>query len=57
METEKESRCPNCAELWKRIDQLTEEKTKAKRKEGAQLVVSIILFIAILLNFFVQLIR
>ena len=57
MENDKESGCPNCAELWKRIDQLTEEKAKAKSKEGAQLVVSIVLFILILINFAFTLLR
>jgi hypothetical protein len=54
---EKESGCPNCAELWKRIDKLMEEKAKAKSKAGVQLVVSIVLFILILINFVVTLLR
>ncbi len=55
MEKEKESQCPNCAELWKRIDKLTEEKVQAQKKQGAQLVLSIVLFVLILAGFVVRL--
>ena len=55
METERDTQCPNCAELWKRIDKLTEEKAKAQKKEGAQLVLSIVLFVIILAGVIVRL--
>ena len=55
MENEKDSQCPNCAELWKRIDKLTEEKAKAQKMQGVQLVVSILLFIIIFVGFVVRL--
>lgn len=57
MEKENESRCPNCVELWKRIDELSEQKAKAQRWQGAQFVVSILLFVGILVNFGLLLIR
>ena len=57
MEKETETKCPNCAELWKRMDKLTEEKANAKSKESVQLVVSIVLFALILINFVVTLLR
>lgn len=55
MEKERESQCPNCAELWKRIDKLTEEKAREQKKQGAQLVLSIELFLVILAGFMVRL--
>jgi len=57
METEKDTQCPNCAELWKRLDQLAEEKAKAQKWQGANMVVSIVLFILILANLILALIR
>ena len=55
MENSKDSHCPNCAELWKRIDILTEEKSKAQKAQGVQHVFSILLFIIILVGFVVKL--
>lgn len=55
MEPERDTRCPNCTELWKRLDKLTEEKIQAEKKQGAQLVLSIILFVVILAGFIVRL--
>jgi hypothetical protein len=55
MEKEKHDQCPNCTELWKRIDKLTEEKVKHQRMQGVQIVISSILFILIILNFGVSL--
>jgi len=55
MEPERNTQCPNCAELWKRLDKLTEEKAQAQKKQGAQLVLSIILFVLILAGFIVSL--
>ena len=37
--------CPNCAELWKRIDQLTEEKVRAQRQQGVNTALSVVLFL------------
>lgn len=34
METEKETQCPNCAELWKRLDEANEEKAKLSREKA-----------------------
>ena len=53
---ENDSQCPNCAELWKRIDKLTEEKAKGKMMQGMQLVTSIVLLILICIAFAVQLV-
>ena len=37
--------CPNCAELWKRIDQLTEEKVRTQRLQGINTALSVLLFL------------
>ena len=55
MEPERDTQCPNCAELWKRIDKLTDEKAKAQRAQGAQLALSIVLFVLIIAGFIVSL--
>jgi hypothetical protein len=55
MEPERDTQCPNCAELWKRIDKLTDEKAKAQKTQVAQLVLSIVLFALILAGFIVSL--
>ena len=34
METEKETQCPNCAELWKRLDEANEEMAKLSREKA-----------------------
>lgn len=35
METEKETQCPNCAELWKRLDEANEEKAQLGREKAS----------------------
>lgn len=37
--------CPTCAELWKRIDQLTEERVRAQRLQGVNTALSVVLFL------------
>ena len=37
--------CPNCAELWKRLDQLTTEKARTERSQGISTALSIVLFL------------
>ena len=34
MELGKETQCPNCAELWKRLDEANEEKAKAIQEKA-----------------------
>lgn len=55
MEKEKDSQCPNCAELWERIDKLAEEKSQAQKRQAALLVLNILLFALILAGFVVRL--
>jgi hypothetical protein len=55
MEPERDTKCPHCAELWKRLDKLTEEKAQAQKKQGAQLVLSILLFMLVLAGLIVSL--
>ncbi len=57
MENERENQCANCAELWKRIDKLTEEKARGQKLQGAQLTASIVLLILIVLSFMINLLK
>ena len=57
MENERENQCANCAELWKRIDKLTEEKARGQKLQGAQLTVSIGLLILIVVSFMINLLK
>ena len=57
MENERENQCANCAELWKRIDKLTEEKARGQRLQGAQLTVSIGLLLLIVVSFMINLVK
>ena len=50
MEVERNTQCLNCAELWKRLDELTEEKVRTQKKQGAQLALSTILLGLLLVN-------
>ena len=55
MNPERDTQCPTCAELWKRLDKLTEEKAQAQKKQAAQLVLSLVLFVLILAGLIVRL--
>ena len=57
MENKRENQCANCAELWKRIDKLTEEKAQRQKLQGAQLTVSIGLLILIVVSFMINLLK
>jgi len=57
MENKRENQCANCAELWKRIDKLTEEKARGQKLQGAQLTVSIGLLILIVVSFMINLLK
>ena len=49
MEPEKETQCPNCAELWKRLDEANEEKAKAiQEKARAKTWLNIFIVLAII---------
>ena len=57
MENKRENQCASCAELWKRIDKLTEEKARGQKLQGAQLTVSIGLLILIVVSFMINLLK
>ncbi len=57
MENERENQCANCAELWKRIDKLTEEKARGQKLQGAQLTLSVGLLILIVVSFMINLLK
>ena len=45
MDDRSTTECPNCAELWKRIDQLTGEKVRDRRRQGINTALSVLLFL------------
>lgn len=53
MEPDQNTQCPNCAELWKRLDEANEEKAKLSReKANAQTNLNIFIVFAIINGIF-----
>ncbi len=48
--------CPNCAELWKRIDQLTEEQVRNGRRQGVNTALSVLLLLMLCVGLAIKLV-
>ena len=57
MKNENKSDCPNCSELWNRIDRLEQEKAKTQNKIIMYIVCTTIMATMAVINLFVNLIK
>jgi uncharacterized protein (UPF0335 family) len=57
MKNENKSACPNCSELWNRIDRLEQEKAKLQKNYIIGIVCTTIMATLAAVNLFVTLIK